>query len=227
MKTSFSLKDKLKVIKELRKDSFFKLMQYEDLEGTDNKKVNQAIKSMKKKLKQIRVILDDSVVKVKEEKLLYTKGDIEEIECEPIYFEGRLFSDINDNYDDIYPSYTGKGEIILNLSFSDFVFIELEDENIIIKEEYFWICEGEIAVDYVDDDELLLTGSGIVVMELPVSENEIIRFDLNKDMFQSYDDEAILQRGNIDKRENKKGTVYIGDGEVWLAPTKRLYNDMV
>lgn len=226
MKTSFSLKDKLKVVKELKKDSFFRLMQYEELDGIDNKEVNQTISLMKKKLKQIRVVLNDTVVKVREEKLLYAKGDIEEIEYEPIpRFGSRLFREIND-YDDIYPSYTGTGEIILTMAFSDFIFLELEDEEVIIKEEYFWICEGEIAVDYVDDDELLLKGSGIVVMELPVSEEEVIRCALNKDVLQVYDDEGILRRGNIDKRENRKGVAYVGSGEVWLAPTKRIYEDI-
>lgn len=227
MKTSFSLKDKLKVAKELKKDSFFRLMQYEEIDGIDSKDVNQTITSIKRNLKQIRVVLNDSVVKVKEEKLLYFKGDIEEIEYEPIpRFGSRLFKEINDDYDDIYPSYTGKGEMILTLSFSDFIFIELEDEEIIIKEEYFWICEGEIAADYVDDDELLLRGSGIVVMELPVSEGEVMRCALNKDKLQSCDDEAILQRGNIEKIENRKGTLYSGSGEVWLVPTKRIYEDI-
>ena len=228
MKTSFSFEDKLKVIKELKKDSFFRLMQYEDLDGTDNKKINQAVESIKKKLKQIRIILEDSVVKVKEEKILYYKGDIEEIECELIDdIKGKLFREINDDYDDIYPSYTGRGELILSLSFSDFIFIELEDEKITIKEEYFWSCESEIAVDYVDDDELLLRGSGILVMELPVSETEIMRYTLNNDVFQSYDDEAILQRGDIDKKENRKGTAYTGNGEIWFAPTKRVYSDLI
>ena len=228
MKTSFSFENKLKVIKELKKDSFFRLMQYEYLDGTDNKKINQAIGSIKKKLKQIRIILEDSVVKIKEEKILYYKGDIEEIECELIdEVKGKFFREINDDYGDIYPSYTGRGEIILSLSFSDFIFIELEDERITIKEEYFWSCESEIAVEYVDDDELLLKGSGIVVMELPVSKSEMMRCVLNDDILQSYDDEAILQRGNIDKRENKKGTVYIGTGEIWLAPTRRIYNDII
>ncbi|MGL4452921.1 MAG: hypothetical protein ACRCTZ_17290 [Sarcina sp.] len=227
MKTSFSLKDKLKVVKELKKDSFFRLMQYEELDGTSSKEVNQTVTSIKRKLKQVRVVLTDSVVKVKEEKLLYSKGDIEEIEYEPISrFGRRLFKEINDDYDDIYPSYTGTGEIILTLSFSDFIFIDLEDEEIIIKEEYFWVCEGEIAVDYGEDDEIILNGSGIVVMELPVSEEEVIRCALNKDVLQSYDDEAILQRGNLDKRENKKGVAYVGSGEVWFVPTKRIYDDI-
>ncbi|MGL5576027.1 MAG: hypothetical protein ACRDCW_10850 [Sarcina sp.] len=227
MKTSFSLKDKLKVVKELKKDSFFRLMQYEELDGTSIKEVNQTVTSIKRKLKQVRVVLNDSVVKVKEEKLLYSKGDIEEIEYEPIpRFGRRLFKEINDEYDDIYPSYTGTGEIILTLSFSDFIFIDLEDEEITIKEEYFWVCEGEIAVDYGEDDEIILNGSGVVVMELPVSEEEVMRCALNKDVLQSYDDEAILQRGKIDKRENKKGIAYVGSGEVWLAPTKRIYDDI-
>ena len=227
MKTSFSLKDKLKSIKELRRDSIFRLMQYEELEGTSDKEVNDTIKSINTKLKQIRIVLNDSVIKVREENILYCKGDIEEVEYIPrgSSFGKKLFSDYDD-YDDIYPSYTGSGEMILSLSFSDFIFIELENEEIIIKEDSFWVCGGEVFVDYDGEDELLLRGSGVVVIEIPVSEMEVMRCGLNDDILKVFDDDVILRRGSIKKRELRKYIAYEGSGEVWLVPTKKIYEDI-
>ena len=227
MKTSFSLKDKLKSVKELRRDSIFRLMQYEQLEGTSEKEVNDTIKGINTKLKQIRIILNDSVIKVREENILYCKGDIDDVEYIPrrSSFSKKLFSDY-DEYDDIYPSYTGTGEMILSLSFSDFIFIELEDEEIIIKEDSFWVCDGEIFVDFDGEDELLLRGSGVVIVEIPVSEMEVMRCGLNDDILKVFDDDVILRRGNIDKRDRRKYTAYEGSGEVWLVPTKRIYENI-
>ena len=227
MKTSFSLKDKLKSIKELRRDSIFRLMQYEELAGTSDSEVNNTIKAINTKLKQIRVILNDGVVKVREESILYCKGDIEDVEYVPrgLSFGKKIFSDF-DEFDDIYPSYTGSGEMILSLSFSDFIFIELEDEEIIIKEESFWVCDGEIFVDYDGEDELLLRGSGVVIIEIPVSEAEVMRCGINNDVLKVFDDDVILRRGNINKRKLRKYIMYEGSGEVWLVPTKRIYDDI-
>lgn len=226
MKTSFSLKDSLKTLKEVKKDSFFRLMQYEELDGTEDEEVNYAIGSIKKKLKQIRIMLNDSVIKIKEEKILYCKGDIDEVEYIPrnIAFGKRLFSSVEDIYDDIYPSYIGTGEMILELSFSDFAFIEIEEENIIIKEESFWACEGEIAIEYEENDEISLNGSGIIVLELPVSEREVIRCGFNKDSLRVFNDDVILRKGTLDKIVGKKSTSFIGSGEVWLVPTRAVYD---
>lgn len=227
MRTSFSLKDKLKPIKELRRDSIFRLMQYEELLGTTDKEVNDAIVSIKTKLKQIRIALKDSVIKVREENILYCKGDIEDVEYIPkkISFGKQLFSEFDD-FDDIYPSYTGTGEIILSLSFSDFIFIELEDEAIIVKEESFWVCDGEIYVDYEGEDELLLKGSGVIILEIPVSEAEVMRCAINNDSLKVFGDDVILRRGSIEKRELRKYTLFEGSGEVWLTPTKRVYENI-
>lgn len=229
MKTSFSLKESLKPLKEIKKDSFFRLMQYDELDGTNDKVVNDFINSSKKKLKQIRIVLDDSVIKVREEKILYCKGAIEQVEYIPrsLSFRRKLFSAMDDIYDDIYPSYTGTGEMLLELSFSDFILLELEEEKIIIKEESFWVCEGDIAVEYEeDDDEISLKGSGVVVLELPVSEREVIRCGFNKDSLRLFNDDIILRRGRLEKRIDKNSMSFVGSGEVWLAPTRLIYDRM-
>ncbi|MGL5766874.1 MAG: hypothetical protein ACRCX8_14650, partial [Sarcina sp.] len=195
MKTSFSLKDKLKILREIKRESFFRLMAYDELDGIDDRMVNDTIVSIKNKLKQIRITLMDSVVKVKADKLLYIKGNIDEINDDDL--GSMLFSSINECEEDIYPSYTGTGEIVMDLSFSDFIFIELEDEEIVIKEESFWACDGDVGVYYEGEDELLLNGSGIVVLELPVSEREVVRCGINNDKLNIFSDDVILIRGDI------------------------------
>ncbi|MGL5820269.1 MAG: hypothetical protein ACRCYE_01385 [Sarcina sp.] len=222
MKTSFSLKDKLKILREIKRESFFRLMAYDELDGIDDRTVNDTIVSIKNKLKQIRIALMDSVVKVKADKLLYIKGNIDEINDDDL--GSILFSSINECEEDIYPSYTGTGEIVMDLSFSDFIFIELEDEEIVIKEESFWACDGDVGVYYEGEDELLLNGSGIVVLELPVSEREVVRCGINNDKLNIFSDDVILIRGDIRKKNNRRFKSYIGSGEIWLAPTRKVYN---
>ncbi|MGL4741459.1 MAG: hypothetical protein ACRC41_11750 [Sarcina sp.] len=223
MKTSFSLKDKLKVLRELKRESFFRLMAYDELDGIDDRKVNDTIVSIKNKLKQVRIILMDSVVKVKADKLLYIKGNIDEINDDDS-FRPMIFSNIDECEEDIYPSYTGNGEIVMDLSFNDFIFIELEDEEIVIKEDSFWACDGDVGVYYEGEDELLLNGSGIVIIELPVSEREVVRCGINNDKLNIFSDDVILIRGNIRKRNSRRFKSYIGSGEIWLAPTRKVYD---
>lgn len=213
---------------EIESDSIFKIAYYEDLNGTDNEEVNSTIKNMKTKLKQITIALDDSTVKVRDEKIFCYKGNINQKE-ESISqsFAQQIFSIVdNEECDDIYPAYTGTGEIMMELSFSDFALIELEDDEIIIKEDNFWICDGDITIDYEGEDELLLAGTGIVVMELPVSEKEIFRCRLNKDTFTIFDQDVIFRRGRLNKEKNRNSISYTGIGELWIAPTKNIYENI-
>lgn len=228
MITSLNLKERCKSLKEIESDSIFRLAYYEDLNGTDDEAVNIAIKNIKSKLKQITINLDESTVKVRDEKIFCYKGNIKQVEESTSQtFAQQIFSIVdNQECEDIYPAYSGTGEIMMELSFSDFAFIELEDDEIVIKEDSFWICEGDIDIDYEGDDELLLVGTGVVVMELPVSEKEIFRCRLNKDTFTIFNQDVIFKRGRLEKEKNRSSISYSGIGELWVAATKNIYEDI-
>ena len=212
MKTSLSPRKELNTLLEVRSDSFFKILSYENL-------------GENKKLKQLKINLDDSMVKVREDKLFYLKGQISKYEIyKETSFAKKIFSLTEDEEEEesIYPIYSGSGEIMLDTSLKDFVIIGLEDDEIIIKEDSFWVCESEVNIDYEGEDELLLYGNGIVVIEVPVSEKEILRQRLNKNTIKVFKNDIIFRRGNFKEINHKEYKVYEGTGEIWLTPTRNI-----
>lgn len=80
MITSFNANNKMTMISEMRNDSIFQILEYDNLEGSDDLNLSIQLNFMKKssvKLRQIRVILEDSAVKIEAGALSYMKGDIE------------------------------------------------------------------------------------------------------------------------------------------------------
>ena len=101
--------------------------------------------------------------------------------------------------------FSGSGEILLEPSFNDFTLIELVDEE----------------------------------MKLPVPEEEIIRCKLYKDRLVVNGDFIVLRSANIKLSQEKYeriideelveevNNVYIGIGEVWILPTKSIYDKYI
>ena len=80
MKTSLNISNKLTMVSEMRNDSIFQVLEYDNLEGANNLSTSMQLNFMKEsqvKLKQIRIILDDSSVKLEPGSLSYMKGNIE------------------------------------------------------------------------------------------------------------------------------------------------------
>ena len=137
--------------------------------------------------------------------------------------------------------FKGSGEILLKSSFSDFTLIELVDEEIIISDSMFYACDEEIEIKSIKDNEkeIKLKGNGVVVLKLPVSEKEIIRCKLFNDRLTVNEDLVILKSSSInvgfekysnvvdDNVEQYINTFYYGIGEVWLLPTRSIYDKYV
>ena len=97
----------------------------------------------------------------------------------------------------------------------------------------------EINITSINDKELKLNGNGVVVLKLPVSEKEIIRCKLFNDKLTVNEDLVILKSNSInisyEKYENEiedeiveyVNTVYYGIGELWLLPTRSIYDKYV
>ena len=151
------------------------------------------------------------------------------------------------------PILRGTGEVFLEPSFGHFTLIELEDEEIIIDDGLFFACEESIEIEPVMQKSISslifgkegmfqsrLSGSGIVLLEVPVPEKEILRCKLYRDVLKVDGSFAVLRSGNIEFTVEKSGTtlvgsaingegllnVYRGTGEVWLVPTKSIYEDL-
>lgn len=243
MRTSIEVKNKLKLVSQMGEESKFQILKYDSLNGTSNLKATVAIKSIEdsgQRLKQIRILLNNSGVKLQDNVLSYMKGYIDRSDIvhrykglKKILFEGRHSIDSN-----IKTLFRGSGEILLKPSFSDFTLIELVDEKIIINDDIFYACDEEITISIISNNykEIKLSGSGVVALKLPVLESEIIRCKLFNDRLVVNDNLVILKSNNInmdlEKYERLLGddtieevnTVYSGIGEVWILPTRSIYH---
>ncbi|GAB6169027.1 AIM24 family protein [Clostridium carnis] len=247
------------MISEMSNDTIFQILEYDDLEGASDLNTSMQIDFMKKskvKLRQVRIILDDSAVKIESGSLSYMKGNIEIVnKTGGVIGLGRKFFSSKVTGESMFkPVLRGTGEVFLEPTFGHYTLIELEDEEIIVDDGLFYACEESIEVEPIMQKtvssiifgneglyQTKLKGSGIVLLEIPVPEKEILRCKMFRDTLKVDGNFSILRTSNITFTVEKSSTtligtafngegllnVYRGSGEVWLAPTKAVYNKLM
>lgn len=258
MRTSLNISNKLTMISEMTNESIFQVLEYDDLIGTGNVKTTIQTNIMKKsqiRLRQARIILQDSAIKLEAGVLSYMKGNIDiKNKVEGVKgFGKKFFSSKITGESMSKPLFRGTGEVFLKASFGHFALIELEDEEIVIEDSKFCACEEGIEVEVEKKKSFSsvtqskeegyrtkLTGSGIVLLEIPIPEKEILRCKIYRDTLKVDGDLILLRTANIDFTVEKLGgnflesasnaegllNVYRGTGEVWIAPTKGIYESL-
>lgn len=242
MKSNIDTKNKLTLISQIGDESKFQILQYNHLRGVHNYKSISIIRSIEnsgERLKQVRIELNNSSVKIQDDSVSYIKGNINTVDKSNLYKGLKsLFCDKKSNqYLNLKTTFRGSGEILLQPSFEDFTLIELIDEEIIINDSIFYACDDEIKVSIEEDkSKIKLSGSGNIVLKLPAPRNEIIRCKLFNDELTITDDIVILQSKDIkvkveafekiidDNIKNETFKKYKGIGEVWILPTKAIYD---
>ena len=256
MRTTVKVNNKLNIISEMINDSAFQILEYENLSGISSIENTININRLQDcgiTLKQVKIILDNSSVKIQSGALSFMKGNVSiKSNIENITkFSQMIFKNKKIDESMIKPIIQGRGELFLESSIEYFTLIELEDDEIIVDDSIFYACEEEVEIyklikknsQTVNDDEiqLKLKGSGIVLLKIPVHESEILRCKLYKDRLIVKDDLVILRTGNIKLSVENSGNtiirdtiynddkvdVYSGIGEVWIIPTKKIYNDPI
>lgn len=247
MKTTITSKSKAKVIFQSIGDSLFQVLQYNNIAGYPSYKRFKQVKDIyanNDSLRQIKVILKNSTIKIQNEILSYMKGDIE-IKDKKIKSSSitRRLLGVGEKSGKI--SLSGTGEVYFKPSFKYFSLIELNDEEIVVNEDIFYICEDSIKINIEDGEKLLdkdklqikLRGSGIVILIMQVPEDEIVRCKLFNDKLIVDGEFAVLRSGSIDVSvesininhsdisETEYLYVYEGIGEVWILPTLSCYED--
>ncbi|MGL4772851.1 MAG: AIM24 family protein [Clostridium sp.] len=257
MRTSMKITNKLTMLSEMTNDSRFQVLEYENLNGATDVETAFGLRVMKEsgiKLRQVRVILEDSSVKLEPGALSYMRGDIDiKVKTGGVIGLGKKFISSKLTGEEMFkPTYQGTGDIFLEPSFGHFALIELEDEEIIVDDGLFYACEEEVEVGVAMQKSISsvmfgnegiyqtkLSGSGIVVLEIPVPETEIFKCKLFNDTLKVDGNFAILRTENIEFTVEKSSSVigsvtggegllnvYSGTGEVWLIPTKAIYNEI-
>lgn len=256
MKTTVQVGNKLTMISEMINDSTFQILEYENLSGISSIENTININRLQDcgvTLKQVKIILDNSSVKIQSGALSFMKGNVSiksNIE-NTTKFSQMIFKNRKINESMIKPIIQGQGELFLESSIEYFTLIELEDDAIIIDDSIFYACEEEVEIyklikktsQSTDEDEiqLKLKGSGIVLLKIQIHESEILRCKLYKDRLIVKDDLVILRTGNIKLSVENSGNtiirdnidnddkvdVYSGIGEVWIVPTKKIYREPI
>lgn len=258
MRTTIRVNNKLTMISEMINDSTFQVLEYENLSGISSIENTININKLQDcgiTLKQVKIILDNSSVKIQSGALSFMKGNVaikSNIE-NTTKLSQMIFKNKKINESMIKAVIEGRGELFLQPTFEYFTLVELEDDEIIIDDNIFYACEEEIEICKVmkktsemkeEDEEIIqlkLKGSGIVLLKIPMPENEILRCKLYKDRLVVKDDLVILRTGNIELSVEDSGNtmirglsdgeskidVYSGIGEVWIIPTKNIYNESV
>lgn len=258
MKVSMDLRNRLTVLSEMENDSIFQILEYEELTGTGDLNTSKSAFYLNRNgvtLKQPRIILENSSVRLQAGALSYMKGEIEINEkTTGIVARGKKFLSnklIGDNIEK--PLFKGNGELFLEPTLGYFILIELEDDEIIVNDEFFYACEDCIEINVEEQDnisskisgedgynELTLSGSGIVLIEIPVTESEIFRCKIYEDTLKIDGEFMVLRSSGVEYSIEKSGTsligrnfdgegylnVYRGTGEVWLIPTREIYNQL-
>ena len=256
MRTNLKITNNLEVLSEMSGDSTFQILEYDTLSGSLDVASAEQMYFMREigmTLKQVKIILEDSSVRLQSGALSYMKGRIDlRAGLSGIMGLGKkLISSKVTGESAIKPLYTGTGEIYLEPSFGHFALIELEDDEVIIDDGLFYACEEGIEVGaamqknissaFFGNEGLFQTkleGSGVAVLELPVPEYEIRRVVLINDTLKVDGNFALLRTGDIEFTVEKSSrsfigsaasgeglvNVYRGTGEIWLMPTRDVYN---
>lgn len=257
MRTSINSDNKLTMLAQMSNDARFQVLEYERLNGGLDLKTVLSCNIMNNaniRLRQVRIILEDSKVKLENGALSYMKGniEIEKSEHNILDLGKKFFKGKSSGKKSNKPIFRGTGEIFLEPSFGHYALIELEDDQIIVDDGMFYACEETIEVStivqktvtsvLIGDEGLVktkLSGSGIVVLEIPVPESEIFKCKLNNDTLKVDGDFVCLSTGSIEYSIEKSSVVissvpneegflnvYSGTGEVWILPTKTTYEDL-
>jgi uncharacterized protein (AIM24 family) len=257
MRTNITFENNYKVIGSLEgSKSSFEILEYKNLNGSKNVGSATMLYFMKEaniKLKQIKINLNNGAVKLEAGALSFLRGSIEmENKAGGLLGLGKKMLTSKLTGETVFkPTYKGTGEIYLEPSFGFYALIELQNESIIVDDGLFYACEDTIEVGAEMQKNLSSTllgneglfqtkisGTGIVVLEIPVPENEIVKYTLNNDVLKVDGNFALLRSKGIEFTVEKSSksliasatsgegllNVFRGTGEVWLAPTQYIYN---
>lgn len=245
MITSMNINNKMTMLSEMRNDTIFQILEYDNLDSGINLELIRKGKNIK--LRQARIILEDSRIKMGPGLLSYMKGKIN-VSNKSGGVKGltkKIFANKNKKQSEFKLTLEGTGEIFLKPTFNYYALLELEDETIVVKDELFCACEDSVEVNLKLENsftsETKLSGSGIVLLLIPVPESEVLRCKMYKDTLKIDGDLALLRTANIEYTIEKSESemvgsilngefminIYRGIGEVWIAPTKNIYEDIL
>jgi len=204
----------------------FEILQYNQSENSDS--------SSDGHVKQVRIKLDHGTIIMRTGTLQMIQG------CVRKRNDGIFKKLISRSLNAIYQ---GTGEIHLEPSSCHYMLHKLDHEEILIDEEMFVCCESSIKVSpsriaSFTSQLTKLKGTGICVLQSPVPENQIIKFELFDEQFKINHNCVILRSSSLQHsqtasiktflqsfslfHDNKCLQTFQGTGKLWIVPVRML-----
>jgi uncharacterized protein (AIM24 family) len=204
------------------------------------------------RVRQLAIFLENDKIQLQAGAMSYFQGNVEMTSGVTMGNAiGRMFAGKVTGEAMAKPEYKGTGLVVSEPSFRHFLIFTLsEGEEVIVDKGMFYMATGAVKVEPVMQDnvssavlggeglfQLKMTGPGMVVCESLVPMDEVDVIDMVNDTLRVDGNFAILRTGNIRftvERSAKTLTgsamsgeglvnVYRGTGQIWLAPTLKIY----
>lgn len=205
------------------------------------------------KVRQLVAYINNDAVRIEAGAMSYFQGPLEMVSGVTVgnaigkMLKGKLTGESVSQ-----PVYRGNGMLVLEPSFRHFIPFTLDvGETVIVDKGMFYLTSESVKVQAAIQKNLssgllgnegwfqiALTGPGVVILECDVPICEIDIINLNNDVLKVDGSFAVLRSGNLEFSVERSAktligsavsgeglvNVYRGTGQVWLAPTLKVYN---
>lgn len=252
-----SFDDKYKVIDKIEMDgTIVEVLEMSNLDGASSPCMAANLFYAKQaglKARMVRITLNQSTVKTEAGAVYYSHGRIQ-TDTKIGGGGGFVKKSISGSLTGesiIKPSYSGTGELNLEPSFKHYFILRLNNSSVIIDDGAFYCCTGSLKLSTAMQRtasaavlgneslfQLQVSGTGILVLEIPVPKDELVKYDLHGDDELRVDGNfAIIRSSGVKFSVSKSRksllksaiggegffNTYTGKGSVRLAPTAPIY----
>lgn len=205
-------------------------------------------------LKMVRILLENSHVRVEPGALYYMKGNLEIRASTGGGLIKGLARKVVSGETFFVPEIHGSGEIYLEPTFGHFLLhrIEEKERGVIVDRGLFYAGTAGLDISATAQKNLSaslfggeglfqtqISGVGIAILYSPVPQEEIQRFTLQNERLSVDGNFALMRSETIDFRVERSGGLmasatsgegflqtFVGSGHVWLAPTQGIYEKL-
>ncbi len=207
------------------------------------------------RVRQIALYLNNEKVTIEKGAMSYFQGNIEMVSGVTLGNAlGRMIRGAVTGEHMAQPEYTGTGLLVLEPSFKHFLVLELaQGESIIVDDGMFYCAQGSVTVKAVAQQNISsavaggesifqqqLTGPGLIILESIVPMCEIDVIEMQNDVLRVDGNFAVLRSAGLGFTVERSAktligsavsgeglvNVYRGTGQVWLAPTIKVYKTL-
>lgn len=236
----------------------FELLEYNPLSGSETFAVAEQLYTLNRAgvhLRQLRIRLNNDAVRTEPGVLQFLKGHIEMESTTGMgggvsgFMKG-AFAAARTGETIFKPLYRGTGEIYLEPTFGHYWLMQLKNQTFYADQGLFCCCEDSVKVDAHKVEsfsarvaggegryQTKVSGTGIVVLRIPVPVSEILELKLENETLQVDGSFALLRTDGVHFSVERASSSFIGaitsgegilqtfrgTGQVWVAPTQPLY----